>query len=109
MRARAATIELSKAFKHVRQKLCWDSLPGIADRDLDVRINACQSHLNSTAFGREFHRVREQVPSNLLKTIWIPRHWTGSRINHRFQADFTRLGDRLNNVDGCFDDRRQID
>src|SRR6476469_6310934 len=103
MCARAATVELSKPLKEVRQKLCWESLPGIADRDLDVRINACQNHLNSATLGREFYRVREQIPSNLLKTVWVTRHRTGSWINHRFQADFTCLGGRLNNINGCYD------
>ena len=48
--------------------------PGVADRDLDVRVDAGQAQLHLAAARRELDRVRQQVPDDLLQAFAIAGH-----------------------------------
>jgi hypothetical protein len=41
-------------------------LAGVADDDLDVRVDALKAELHTPALGRELDRVGKQVPDDLL-------------------------------------------
>src|SRR4051794_35954684 len=67
MLARGAGVGLPEALEKLRKMFRGNALPRVADGDLHGGRNALQQHLHASAFGREFDRVGEQVPDDLLK------------------------------------------
>jgi hypothetical protein len=66
MRAGARAVGLMETLEEMGQLLLADSLSGVTDDDLNVRIDPLQKNLNSTALRRELHRVDQEVPNHLL-------------------------------------------
>ena len=108
MRARGAAVGLAKPLEHVRQHVRGDALPGVAHHDLDVRVEAGGANLHATVARRELHRVRNQVPHDLLQPIAIAHDRADARAEHRLHVDVLARGRRPNGVDAALDDRRQI-
>jgi hypothetical protein len=77
-------VGLTESLEHVRQKLPRDPLAVVFDRDVNVRVLALQPHVHATALRREFHRVRQEVPADLLEAIGVahdgPRVWVEQRM-----------------------------
>ena len=72
MRTGARRVGLPKPFKNVRKKLRFDSFTGVRHRDFDVVVNALQADLHVPSSRREFDRVGQKVPDDLVKPIGIP-------------------------------------
>ena len=75
--SRRASVGLAKALEHMRQEIRPDADARVADDDLDVRVHAFEAHLHAAVLRRELHRVRHEIPDDLLQTTWIAGH--GSR------------------------------
>ena len=63
----------------MRQELWRNAGAGVADDDLDVRVDPTQSHLHQAVAGCEADGIREQIPDYLLKTIGVPQNRSGLR------------------------------
>ena len=57
--ARRGTISLPEAVEDLRQKLGTDPLSAVTHRKSRVRIQALEPHFDTTAFGSEFHGIRQ--------------------------------------------------
>ena len=64
--ARGRRVSLTEAVEDVRDELGVHAFAGVGDVDLDVRVDAGERQVDAPAFGRELHRVGEQVPHHLL-------------------------------------------
>jgi hypothetical protein len=54
-----AGVGLAEAVEHERQEIGTDALAGVADLDLEARVDAADADLDVAAGRREFHRVAE--------------------------------------------------
>ena len=61
--------------------------PGVADGDLDVRVDALQADLHPAAARRELDGVREQVPHDLLQPLRVAGDRHAGLIERRLQPD----------------------
>src|SRR5215470_19004847 len=66
MRAGARAVGLMELLEEMGQLLLADSLSGVTDNDLDMRIGPLQMNPHSTALRRELHGVDQEVPDHLL-------------------------------------------
>jgi hypothetical protein len=57
---------------------------------------------------RELHRIRHQVPDNLLQTTRIARHRAHVRVDHGLNPETLRVSGRLDGGDGVIHDERQL-
>jgi RimJ/RimL family protein N-acetyltransferase/CheY-like chemotaxis protein len=64
---------LPEALEDVREELRGDALAGVADEDLDVRVDPLEAHLHPPAARRELDRVRHEIPRDLLQAIRVAR------------------------------------
>ena len=71
---RRSPVSLAKPFEHVGQELGADPLPRVDNVHFDARTGRFDRHTDSSAFGREFDRVRQQVPDHLLQPGAITAH-----------------------------------
>ena len=71
---------------------------------LDVRVDPLAAGLrHAAARGAELHRVREQVPDDLLQPIGIARHRADVRLERRVDAHALGLRRRADRLDGALD------
>src|SRR5581483_1171986 len=99
--ARDRAVGLAEALEDVRQEVPADALPGVADRDLDVRVDPRERDLHAAPFGRELDRVREQVPDDLLQAVRVTLHQILTRAEYGLQTHapgVSRRADRLDRV-----------
>jgi hypothetical protein len=89
---REPAVSLPKSLEHVRQEFGLDTDTGIADHDLDLRVDPREADLHAAAAGRELHRVGQEVPHDLLQAIRISRHDGRARIEDRLQPDAFGVG-----------------
>src|SRR5262249_19364513 len=109
VRAGARAVCLMETLEEVGQLLLADSLSGVTDNDLDVRIGTLQVNLNSAALRRELHGVYQEVPAQLLQPVRVAGDPGGAWVQHALEPYFLRVGGRPYRVDGCMDDRLEID
>ena len=102
--ARRSGIRLAKALEDVRQEIGADADAGVADDDLDVRVDALEPHLDPAALRRELDGVGQQVPHDLLQPIGIARDRTDARIEDGLEAHALGVGGRLHGRHGVVDD-----
>ena len=82
--------------------------PGIADRDLDVRIDPLEAHLDPAVPRRELDGIRQHVPQHLLEPLGIARHRRGAGIDDRDEPDALGIGRRPHRFHRVLDHRRQL-
>src|SRR5512134_1480384 len=109
MRAGARAVPLMEALEEMGQLLLGDSLSGVADDDLDMRIGTLQMDLHSTALRREFHGVDQEVPDHLLQPVRVAGDPDGAGVQHALKPYLLRVGGRPHRVDCCPDDRLEVD
>src|SRR5262249_11220229 len=78
--AGAGHIALAERFKNIRKKLWIDTFTGVADDDLNIRIGPLESNVDPAAFRCELDCIREQVPDDLLQSLWVTGDLAGKRI-----------------------------
>src|SRR5438094_3728399 len=100
---------LPETFEDVRQEIWRNSDPGIADDDLDMRIDPFESHLDNAVLWREFDGIRHEVPDDLLQPIGITRDRRGGRIKNGVNTNVLGLRSRKDGLERVGDDAREID
>src|SRR5688572_20551740 len=94
MSASSSTFSLAEWFKHVRDEVRPDPLPGIADDNLDMRVDPLDAHLYPSLARREFDGIGKKIPDDLLQTAGIPGDGSRIRIERGFNSDFFSLSRR---------------
>src|SRR5438093_13668456 len=109
VRSRARAVRLPEAVEDEWKNFWSNSLAGIAHDDLDVRVDTLPVHLDPAALGCELHRVREEVPHDLLKPSRVTGHWPRSRVEHVLEPDGCGLGGWPDGIECALDHRPEID
>jgi len=86
----ATRIGAPKSFEEIRMKISGDSLAGVAYGYFDVRVRELQTYRHLPTVRGELHRVRQQVPDDLLKTLGVSGDRRRLGVEHRVNAN--RLG-----------------
>jgi hypothetical protein len=81
----------------------------VGDGNLRGAARLLHVNLDTTADRRELHRVREQVPNDLLQAVGIAVNLAGERRDRNSDVDFPRTRRRLHGIDGCEDSGLQVD
>ena len=102
--SRCPCLGLTKPLEYVGKKVRLDAHAGVADDYFDVGVDALEAHLHAPFLRREFHRVRYQIPDNLLQTAWVARHRAHSWIHQRLNPYPFRVGGGLDSGDCVVDD-----
>src|SRR5438093_13714475 len=103
------TVGLPETLEDVRQEIWRNSDPGIADDDLDMRIDPFESHLDNAVLWREFDGIRHEVPDDLLQPIGITRDRRGGRNQNGENTTVLRPPSRKAGHDRVGDDAREND
>src|SRR4051812_48307205 len=73
--ARQRTIRLTEAIEHIREKGRINSVAEISNSDQNGCLRRfLQRDVDAPTRRRELHRIRQEVPHRLLKTIRIAHH-----------------------------------
>ena len=72
-------IGLAEALEHVWQKVRADALSRIDDPELDAIVQAFDENINTSAGGREFNRIPNQIPDHLLQPARVSVDGCGGR------------------------------
>src|SRR5205814_10630000 len=83
-------VALTETIKHLSKKLRCDSLACVRHGNFYVRVNLFNTDMNATASRREFDRVGQKVPDDLLETILVCDNNTMQVCKRRRKPD--RLG-----------------
>ena len=75
-------VTLPEPLEQMRHEFFSNADPGVADRELHMRVDALQTQLNPPATWRELDGVRQQVPDHLLQSIRIARYASDVRLHH---------------------------
>src|ERR1041385_7840366 len=97
--SRRRTVSLTKAIEHARQNLRIDSLTRVFHRHTRVRTVLVYTHRNLSAMRCELHRVRQQVPDDLMQTGRIGRDRADSRFGVVIDSDAFSIGRGLHYID----------
>src|SRR3954451_1638605 len=84
-------IRLAKPVENMRQELGVDSRPGISHRDLEMGLDTIDIYVDAAVSGGEFHRIRKQIPDDLLKPVDVAINNTRLRIDHFSKLDLLRF------------------
>src|SRR5215831_15131752 len=106
---RGPRLSLLKPLKQTRQELGGNTLTGIADRNLDVRIHPLESDLNPPALRRELYGVREEIPHHLLQACRVAGHRASFGVENDLQPDLFGIRCRSCNLDRLFYHRGEVD
>ena len=104
-----AGVRLSEAVENVRHEFCAHALAVVGYADFDLRVLARQAERNVTARRRKFHRIRQQVPDDLLQPGGIAGQRADLRIDAIFERDAARHDCRTQRLDDGMDERNQVD
>ena len=109
VRPRARAIRLRETLEDEGKHVGSDARSCVADDYLDVRVDALQVNLNSSALRGELHGVHQEVPYDLLKAARVSRDGRRSRVEHALQSNGLGLGRGPDRIKGSLDDGREID
>src|SRR5262245_64411834 len=70
---RCTSFSLPKWLKKVRQAFSLDALTSIGNSEFKTVVPILQGSLDGTSLRREFQRIGDKVPDNLLTTLGIQR------------------------------------
>lgn len=107
--ARGRGIGLAETLEEIRKEFGSHSGAGVAHTQHEVVVVALQAHIDPPMRGREFDRVGQQVPDDLLESGAIAHHLESPRSDVGEDADFFEGGGGMNGVDGSGDDGGEID
>ena len=108
MQACRSGFSLAEALENERKKVRFDASAIVGNTYLDMRVHSFQHHLHAAALGREFDRIRQEVPHHLLQPLEIARHRTGMRVEYGLNPDVSGFGRKAQCVDGRIDDRCRL-
>src|SRR5688572_3554537 len=101
-------VVLPEPVEDVREQIGADPRSAVDDADLDVRVHALQEHRDPPALRREFHRIREQVPDDLLQPVGVASNVPGARIEDLVKPDTLRDRRRRYRFERCTDHRGKV-
>ena len=74
-----ARLGLAETLEHVLQEVGMDAHARVAHDNLDMRVHAFEANLHAAMLGRELHRIRHEIPDDLLQAAWIAGHRSDAR------------------------------
>ena len=98
-----AAVRLSETVEDIREQVRLDPLPIVADRDAGLALFAIQHDVYASALGREFDRIGQQIPNDLLNADFVANRGARARVNG------SRHGDLLGICRGQHDLNRGMD
>src|SRR5262249_57806788 len=98
--ARAAAVALSEPVEDERKQLPIDADAGVADHDLQVRVDAPKRDLDPASLRRELDGVHEEVPDDLLDPVRIAVDRPRVGVDERLQPSPLGFGGRADVVGG---------
>jgi len=107
--ARRRRVRLPEALEEVRRELRRDPLAGVLHADHRLLAVPVEPDLDAPAWRRELHRVREEVPEDLLEPARIALHRPCPRHERRGDLDVARRRRGTDRRDGGLDHRDEID
>src|SRR5262245_39775763 len=83
-----AAFRLPEGFEQMRQVLCGDAFARIGDREAKKGVTVFQSGCYGSAARCELHRIRYEIPDDLLEAIGIQNHEmrTGGHNGNNFDS-----------------------
>ena len=109
MCARRAGVALPETIEDIWQELRRDANPAVGHREPNGPLESVECHTNPSAGGREFQRVRQEVPDDLLQAIRVAHDGERTGLNAGFEIDVLGPCRRSNRLDPGVDDGCQID
>src|SRR5215831_16487576 len=70
-----------------REQLAPDPGAGVADHDLEVRVDALERELDPAVPRRELDGVHQEIPGHLLEPVRVAAHRAGARVEERMQLE----------------------
>ena len=101
-------VGLAEALEQEGEQIGLDADAGVVDHDLDVRVDALEEDVDGSAFGREFDRVGQEVPHDLLQPRWVARDWPGVRVDDFAKLDLLGVRRGADGIDSEVDDACQV-
>src|SRR6188768_3232710 len=92
-------ILLPEWLKDMRQECRRDPSSSVRHHDLDMRVFSLHSEVDPAALRGEFHRVRQQIPDHLLKTVRVAIQRPCIRIEEDLQPYVFRVRGWSNHID----------
>jgi len=108
MLSSSRAISLSEAFKDVGQELLVDSLAGIRNTDFDRAASLRNLYANTPAAVRKLHRIRQQIPNDLLQPVCVAGNHRGRGVEMSFDPDPLRVSRGTHNVNRILDYRHDF-
>ena len=71
------------SLKDMRKELRRNPLAGVPDTDLDLVFASPRLHVDLPAGRREFHRIGQQVPQDLAKSVGVHANQVDGRVQIR--------------------------
>src|ERR1043165_9713516 len=106
--SRRRTVSLTKAIEYARQKLRIDSLTRVLHGHTRVRSVLVDTHRDLSTMRRELHRIRQQVPDDLMQARRVGRYRTHSRFGVIIDIDALSVSRGLHDIDRRTRDRSYI-
>ena len=107
--ARGRGVGLAEALEEVREKFGSDAGAVVAHAQDEMLVVALQTDDDLTVWWREFDRVGQEVPGDLLEPGAIAHHFESPRSDVDEDADLFGGGGGLDGVDGGGDDGGKVD
>ncbi len=104
---RCRAVSLGKSVEDMRKITLWNADTGVADAELDVRIDALDQYLYLASLRRELDCVGKQVPHDLLQAGTVGADDVPGRTEDRLQADALGVCRWHGGVHGCLYDTRE--
>src|SRR5215217_6878082 len=93
------TIGLTKSIEYARQKLPLDALARVFHSHTRIRSMLLDAHTDLSAMWCELHRIRQQVPDDLVQARRVGGDRAESGFGVVIQRDTFSISRRLHNID----------
>src|SRR5262249_44462990 len=93
----------------MRYEFRRDADAGIADAELNLRVDALDFNPDESILRRESNGIGKQIPDDLLQSLGIAENGSGPRIENGLKADLLCQCGRLHCFDGGGYDGSQVD
>ena len=107
--SRRRPLRLAEALEDVRQEISRDAAPVVLDDDPAVSVVLVQREADFAAARAELHRIREEVPDDLLEAIRIADDLDHVRIDLADDGDVLGFGGWPGGLEGVAHDVAEID
>src|SRR5688572_4468345 len=109
MPAGGACVRLPETIKHEGQEFRAYADAGVFNQNLEVRVDALEHDLNASARRREFDRIGQQIPKDLLKAVRVATYEPNAGIEELLDADILARGRGTHGFYGVLDHLMQME